>query len=169
MMHTKEHKVSPVEHFATVEAPYHFVESGLPNVYLAGIRYFTNEDGSQFAEIPALKQLMKLIASDLVLSADDLTGPEIRFLRKRLGQRAGEYCKLLGVEPETLSRIEHGKQNISSQVQKLARISYAVISADLELMGHAKSILESMIADMKKKRPKLVLEIDSNQEWREAA
>ena len=169
MMRTKKHTASPTEHLATSKKPFHFVDSGLPNVYLIGIKYFINEDGNQVAEIPALKQLMMLIASDLVLSPDDLTGAEIKFLRKRLGKKGSEYCKFLGVGPETLSRIENGKQKISSQVQKLARISYAVISADLELMRHATAILQSMLAEIKKKKAKLILEIDSNQEWREAA
>jgi len=85
-----------VEKFATAEAPFHFVDSGLPNVYLVGIKYFVCECGEVVAEIPAVKQLMQLIARDLVLCPLDLTGVELRFLRKRLGKKATEYCKYLG-------------------------------------------------------------------------
>src|ERR1035441_4255646 len=76
------------EHLATDQHPFHFTDSGLDNVYLVGIKYFTSPDGRVVAEIPALKQLMRLIARDLVLSKSDLTGPEVRFLRKRLGKKA---------------------------------------------------------------------------------
>ncbi|MGD0730329.1 MAG: hypothetical protein ABR956_03635 [Terracidiphilus sp.] len=98
-----------VEKLATAEEPFHFVDSGLPNVYLVGIKYFVCDCGSVVAEIPASQQLMQLIARDLVSSPLDLTGAELRFLRKRLGKRATEYCKYLGVAPETLSRVESGK------------------------------------------------------------
>src|SRR5208337_3441364 len=42
---------------ATMDDPYHFVDSGLPNVYLSGIRYFRCECGQEMADIPAIKQL----------------------------------------------------------------------------------------------------------------
>jgi transcriptional regulator with XRE-family HTH domain len=134
-----------------------------------GIKYFTHPDGRIVAEIPALKQLMRLIARDLVLSKSGLTGGEVRFLRKRLGKKATDYCKYLGLEPETLSRIENGKQTISSATQKLARLSYAILSEEPGLYDHARTILQSMLEELKPAKEKLVLEIGDNSEWREAA
>jgi transcriptional regulator with XRE-family HTH domain len=159
----------PTEHLATEQHPFHFTDSGLDNVYLVGIKYFTHPDGRVVAEIPALKQLMRLIARDLVLSKSDLTGSEVRFLRKRLGKKATEYCKYLGLEPETLSRIENGKQPISSATAKLARLSYAILSEETDLVDHAKTILQSMLEQFKPAKEKLVLEIHDNHQWREAA
>ncbi len=167
----KDHNciASRVEKTATIEKPYHFLDSGLPNVYLVGIKYFVCECGNIVAEIPAAKQLMQLIARDLVTSSLDLTGAELRFLRKRLGKRASEYCKYLGVAPETLSRVESGKQAISIQSQKLARLSYCVFSEDPNLVECARTILQSILEEIKnkQKKAKIVLEIDVNQEWRE--
>jgi transcriptional regulator with XRE-family HTH domain len=160
---------NPTEHLATDQHPFHFTDSGLDNVYLVGIKYFTHPDGRIVAEIPSLKQLMRVIARDLVLSKSDLTGGEVRFLRKRLGIRATEYCKYLGLEPETLSRIENGKQPISSATQKLARLSYAILSEEPGLYDHAHTILQSMLDELKPTKEKLVLEIHDNNEWREAA
>jgi transcriptional regulator with XRE-family HTH domain len=157
------------EHFATDKNPFHFVDSGLDNVFLVGIKYFISPDGRIVAEIPALKQLMRLIARDLVLSKSDLTGPEVRFLRKRLGKKATEYCKYLGLEPETLSRIENGKQPISSATEKLARLSYAILSEEPGLYDHARTILQSMLDEFKPTKEKIVLEIRDDNEWREAA
>jgi transcriptional regulator with XRE-family HTH domain len=160
---------SRVEKVATIQKPYHFLDSGLPNVYLVGIKYFVCECGNVVAEIPAVKQLMQLIARDLVTSPLDLTGAEIRFIRKRLGKKASEYCKYLGVTPETLSRVESGKQPISIQSQKLARLSYCVFSEDPALVECARTILQSILEEMKnkQKRTKIILEMDVNQEWRE--
>ena len=139
-----------VEKFATTEEPFHFLDSGLPNVYLVGIKYFVCECGNVVAEIPAVKQLMQLIARDLGTSPLDLTGAELRFLRKRLGKKASEYCKYLGFTPETLSRIENEKQEISIQSQKLARLSYCAFSEDPHLLECAKTILQSILEEIKK-------------------
>lgn len=156
-------------YFATEEKPFHFVDSGLDNVYLIGIKYFAYKDGRKVAEIPALKQLMQLIARDVVRSPRDLTGKEVKFLRKRLGKKATEYCTYLGIAPETLSRIENEKQAISPQLQKLARLSYCVFSEDPNLVECARVILQSIVEEIKNghKKEKIVLEMDTNQEWRE--
>ena len=157
------------EHLATDQQPFHFTDCGLDNVYLVGVKYFTHPDGRIVAEIPALKQLMCVIARDLVLSRSDLSGSEVRFLRKRLGKKATEYSRLLGLEPETLSRIENGKQPITSATQKLARLSYAILSEEPGLLDHARVFLQSMLDELQPAKEKLVLEIRGNNEWREAA
>ncbi len=157
------------ECLATAESPFHFVDSGLDNVYLIGIKYFMDDQGNKIAEIPAIKQLMQLIAQDVVLSQRDLTGKEIRFLRKRLGKKGIEYATYLGITPETLSRIENEKQTVSLQLQKLARLAYCVFSADPNLAECAKSILQSILEEIKdkSKKTKIVLEMSDQQEWRE--
>jgi transcriptional regulator with XRE-family HTH domain len=157
-----------VEKFATAEEPFHFVDSGLPNVYLVGIKYFVCECGEFVAEIPAVKQLMQFIARDIVESPFDLTGEELRFLRKRLGMKASKYANLLGFTAETFSRIENRKQTISIQAQKLAKLSYCVFSKDPHLAECGKAILQSILEEIKsKEKKKIVLEMDTNQEWRE--
>lgn len=157
------------EYLATEKKPFHFVDCGLDHVYLVGIKCFVGEDGESIAEIPALEKLMQLIARDVVLSPRDLTGEEIRFLRKRLGKKASEYCSYLGIEPETLSRIENGKQTLSNQGQKLARLSYCVYSADLHLVECARSIFQSILEDIDRsqKKRRIILKMGKNQEWQE--
>lgn len=169
MNHFHNCKSTRLEKFATPAEPFHFTDSGLPNVYLVGIKYFVcSECGNVVAEIPAIKQLMQLIARDIVLSPQDLTGEKIRFLRKRLGKKASEYAKYLGFTPETLSRIENDKQPISVQAQKLARLSYCVFSEDPQLVECAKTILQLILQEIKNdEKDKIVLEMDLNQEWRE--
>jgi transcriptional regulator with XRE-family HTH domain len=168
MTHSHNCTSTRVEKLATLEEPFHFTDCGLSNVYLVGIKYFVCECGSVVAEIPAAKQLMQLIARDIVTSPRDLTGKELRFLRKRLGKKATEYCQYLGFTPENLSRVENGKLPVSIQAQKLARLSYCVFSEDPHLIECAKTILQAILEEIKEqKKTKIVLEMDTNQEWRE--
>lgn len=163
-------KTDRKEFFATVDKPFHFVDSGLDNVYLVGIKYFVDSDGNKIAEIPAIKQLMQLIARDIVLSPRDLNGKEIKFLRKRLGKKATEYCSYLGITPETLSRVENDHQPAGIQTQKMVRLAYCILSDDPNLIQCAKTILESIVEDikiLKAKNKRIVLEIGKNQEWEE--
>ena len=83
---------------ATPESPYHFVGSGLPNVYLVGIKSsLCKSCKEQAADIPAIKQLMTVIARAIIENEAHLTGPEVRFLRKRLGKKSADFAQLVGV------------------------------------------------------------------------
>ncbi len=130
---------------ATMDAPYHFVDSGLPNVYLVGIRYFHCECGQDLADIPAMKQLLNLISRDLVEKTSALSGAEIRFLRKRLGQKSADFSKQIGLEPETLSRIENDHLPASERTDKLIRLYYAVASKDPLLLGEMQTDLDQKL------------------------
>jgi putative zinc finger/helix-turn-helix YgiT family protein len=159
-----------VEKFATDEQPFHFVDSGLPNVYLVGIKYFVCECGNVVAEIPAVKQLMRLIARDLVESNTSLTSKEIRFLRKRLGRRANEFAKELGIEPEHLSRLENGKHPIPEPMDKLIRLIYAVSAGDPDLLKDVMRMVKSWLVTWSKRTAnlKIVKRIDDDNEWSNA-
>lgn len=155
------------EALATQEKPYHFVECGLPNVYLAGIRYLDCECGERVVEIPALKQLMSLIARHVVLKNEALTGDEIRFLRKRLGQKAADFASKVKLQPETLSRVENGKQSIASRTDMYIRIYYSFASKDSVLLDAMKEAVDKVLSQRRrapKKPPKTVVKME-NDEW----
>src|SRR5437773_345905 len=89
---------------ATPDAPYHYVGSGLPNVYLVGVTYYVcPECGSQAAEIPGMKNLFEALGRTIVSKSSGLTGPEFRFLRKRLRKKAIEFAPMVSLTPEYLS------------------------------------------------------------------
>ena len=161
---TGRHRV--IEKFATEEAPFHFTDSGLDNVYLIGIKYFIKEDGSTTAEIPAIKQLMRLIARDLLYSETPLRGQEIRFLRKRLGKRAADFAQLLRIEAETLSRYENEKQDPSDPIDALVRMVYLMSSGDPELQEDANKLMHLLKEDMDRRgQKKIVMKISAANEW----
>jgi putative zinc finger/helix-turn-helix YgiT family protein len=116
------------QHRATRAKPYHFLDSGLPNVYLVGVKYWTcKKCGAQAAEIPAPEQLMDLIAEIIVMKPGLLTGSEIKFLRKRAGKKAADFAQLIGRTPEHLSKLETGALPITEPMDKLIRFSYGFL------------------------------------------
>src|ERR1700738_4083910 len=86
---------------STLENPYKYDGSGLPNVFLVNV---THSNSS--VDIPQIKDLFKSIADRLVMKSSALIGCEVRFLRKRLGKKGIDFSKAIGITPESLSRIE---------------------------------------------------------------
>lgn len=116
---------------ATRRSPYHFTESGLPNVYLVGIRVFAcRKCRDVAAEIPAIEPLLESIARAVVEGEGRLTGAEIRFLRKRLGKKSSEFAQIVGVSPEQVSRWENGSNPPEAAADKLIRLFYVRLSGD---------------------------------------
>ena len=142
------------ESIATREKPYHYTDSGLPNIYLVGVRQFQCECGEKAVEIPAIKQLMSLIARDLTMKNASLTGLEVKFLRKQLGQKANDFAAHIKLQPETLSRIENGKQSAGDKTDMYIRIYYALESKDLVLMDALKFALDKVLLAHRTKSPK---------------
>jgi transcriptional regulator with XRE-family HTH domain len=160
-------KTERTECVATPENPFHFVDSGLSNVYLVGIRYFVHPDGKIVPEIPAVKQLMQLIARDLIEREYALTGHEIRFLRKRLGQKGVDFARAIGIEPETLSRAENDHQKLNESNDKLIRLYYVLASDDAnlaELYKQLRSMMEEWHQTQYTDRKPVVAAV-TNDEW----
>ena len=108
---------------ATQTLPYRFVNSGLPNVYLSGIRYFVcSKCGNQAAELPAVLRLLDAIAVAIVEKNGPLSGSEILFLRTHLGLRAADFAATVGVTPEQVSRWENGHNPPEKSTDKLIRL-----------------------------------------------
>src|ERR1035438_2277387 len=119
---------------ATPETPYHFVGSGLPNVYLVGIDYYVcAECNKQAAEIPAMKQLFEALGRTIVSKQSPLIGPEVRFLRKRLAKKAVEFSPMVSLTPEYLSALENNPDPVDPGRDKLVRVIYRALSDDKKL------------------------------------
>lgn len=109
--------------------PYRFVGSGLPHVFLVGIRWRAcTSCKTEGPVIPRLGELLGLIAHLLLDKGERLTGPELRYLRKHAGLSAVEFAALLLIDPATLSRVEAGKQDLGASADKLSR---AIVLAEI--------------------------------------
>jgi hypothetical protein len=140
---------SAVESISTPDKPYHYVGSGLGNVYLVGVKYWIcTVCGKQAAEIPQMEQLLKSIARTLVEKRSPLIGEQVRFLRKRLGVPSKTFAAWVGVTPEGYSALEK-RATIAEGRDKLVRMIYRVFSHDSKLkkaLTRAKLIEEWLLA-----------------------
>ena len=165
----EEHIHELEEQRATSQSPYHFVGSGLPNVYLVGIKYSVCKTcGEQAADIPAIKQLMQVIARAIVEREAQLTGLEIRFLRKRLGKKSSEFAHLVGVSIEQVSRWENQHNPPERSADKLIRVCYSMLSGDRKLRDKMNKDMEEWlctIAGAGNGQPRICAQL-RNHEWK---
>lgn len=84
----------------------------------------------QELSFPDFNGLLAAIAVARVKTPVKLKGEEIRFLRKALELTAKELALRLYVTPETISRWENDKENMSPPVERLLRLLVAKILAD---------------------------------------
>jgi len=154
------------EFVATTEEPYHFTSSGLSNVFLVGMKYYRCECGEVAAEIPAIKQLLMLIARDLVEKADSLAPEEVRFLRKRIRKSQAEFAKQIGLRPETLSRMERGETRTNERTDKLIRFTYALQSDDSLLLDQLRKAADEMLEQWRHSgQPSKIVATVKNKAW----
>ncbi len=109
-----------------VISEYHYLESGLTNVWLEGVKILKCECGEEVVSIPQILNLHKLIAEILLEQENQLSGREIRFLRKHMGMKAIDFAARLGVDNSTVSRWEHDKERPSESIDRLVRLFYAI-------------------------------------------
>ncbi len=120
---------------ATRARPYHFVDSGLPNIYLIGVKYrVCRKCAAQAVEIPTPVKLMNVIAEAIVMRPGILSGPEIRFLRKRAGKKAADFAAMISNTPEHFSKLETGALPLQEATDKLIRLTYGLLSGDADLL-----------------------------------
>ncbi|MGB8873932.1 MAG: type II TA system antitoxin MqsA family protein [Desulfobaccales bacterium] len=131
----------------THKGKYHYTESGLQNVWLQGVEVFKCDCGEKFAFIPYVQELHKLIGMILLAKEDQLSGREIRFLRKHMGLRAKYFAKELGVGNVTVSRWENGESTPSESLDRFIRLFYATSMGFDEI---AKSLVKDIFPKLKK-------------------
>lgn len=96
------------------EGRYHYVESGLTNVYIQNCRMYECE--GCFTSIPLLpeaKALTACVAEALVEKSGRLSADEVLFLRKSIGMTSEELSTKLRVDRVTVSRWENGRMSIN--------------------------------------------------------
>lgn len=129
---------------------HHYLESGLKNVYLEGVKEFICPKCKEsYIDIPSPELIHIIIA--LVISSKEgmLSGEEIRFMRKELGMTGKAFAHFIGVSPITLSRWENdsGSANKSEAHDRLIRFAFKIMICErLRIMV---SWLENQIENKK--------------------
>jgi putative zinc finger/helix-turn-helix YgiT family protein len=153
------------EHFATIQKPYRFLDSGLKNVYLVGVKYWVCPDcGSQAAEIPAPEQLMNVIAESIAMKQSLLSGAEIKFLRKRVGKKASDFAQLINKTPEHFSKLETEALELQPATDKLIRLVYAMLSGDEKLPTAIRARAEEWLKSIEAKKEERKIQIKKQQD-----
>jgi putative zinc finger/helix-turn-helix YgiT family protein len=112
-----------VRKVATVDHPFLMTWSGLPNVYISGIRYEAcQECGKVAGMFPAVAKLYEALVKVVAIKPSALSGEEIRFLRISVRKKAMDFAKVMGVSPEQVSRWEHGHNQPEKAADKLIRV-----------------------------------------------
>ncbi|MCI0490957.1 MAG: hypothetical protein L0229_30565 [Blastocatellia bacterium] len=117
---------SPSVHRKSIFAePYHYTESGLPNVYLVNVDvYYCEQCGIEVASIPHPRELHLLIVTDILVKPSAMTGDELRFIRKTLMMQPEEFADLLAVETQTILDWQNAKA-LNRQSDSLVRFIFA--------------------------------------------
>jgi len=123
-----EHVEEYEERVATKAKPYHYVRSGLDNVYLVGVKYrYWPQTDMQAAEIPRVPALLDALAKAVLEKRGLLTGDELRYLRKELRLPSKDFAGLVGVTPEQYSRLENGA-TVTPTMDRLVRLLYVALA-----------------------------------------
>lgn len=110
----------------TSKSDYKYLESGLDNVIICDIEMIKCSCGEESALIPRILAVHEAIANCLLDKETQLTGKEIRFLRKEMGLKGRDFANLVSVDNATLSRWENGKTKPSVKADRLIRVLYAI-------------------------------------------
>jgi DNA-binding transcriptional regulator YiaG len=106
-----------------------YPESGLNNVRLFNVPVWTCINGHEEVEIPAVTELHELLAHMVIRKPAPLVGPEVRFLRRRVGLTAKDFAPRIGLTPVRLSQLENNHTGIHKRADLLIRLSVAALIA----------------------------------------
>ena len=89
------------------KGPYHYTDSGLPNVYLKNVKWTVCPVCKEITvEIPRMGQLHRCLGWMVILKDSFLTGQEMIYLRKMLRKNQRQMAEILGVGQVALNRWE---------------------------------------------------------------
>lgn len=104
---------------------YHYLESGLDNVYLRnGFEIMSLADGEEEIFIHDLSGLHKAIGMSLIFKQGLLSGKEIKFIRVMLDFSQKALGKVLGCDYQTILLWEKEKHAIPKMADHLLRVVF---------------------------------------------
>jgi DNA-binding transcriptional regulator YiaG len=92
--------------------PLHYTQCGLPDVWLLNGFCRRETPYGDAVSVENIDGLHRAIALYLVKKKAELTGCEVRFLRKRLDKTQGELATLLRLDPQTVATWEKDQTGI---------------------------------------------------------
>lgn len=113
-------------HFARTgcipQEPFQYLACGLDNIYLTSGYVRKQRGGHWMTSIEDADGLHRAIARHLVLRRKQLSGRELRFLRKNMELTQAELAQLFGVTDQTVARYEKGESEFTGAADMLLRL-----------------------------------------------
>ncbi len=106
---------------------YHYVESGLDNVFIEGIGVLIDDNGDEVVTIPNINGLHRAIALGVIRKTSGMSGRELRFIRTEMGLTQAQLATVLHREPLTISRWERGECPIEPNAEAVIRLQAAEV------------------------------------------
>jgi DNA-binding transcriptional regulator YiaG len=145
---------------------YHYVESGLPNIFLANGVTMTETPRGVVVSIEHADELHHAIAMSIVSRPSPMTKDEFRFLRIELDLSQRLLADILDTTEKTLARWETGEtKTIPGPVQNLLKAYYLDSKEEgriAELLAHL-ATLDRKIVSLENR----IFEFEG-EEWHEA-
>jgi putative transcriptional regulator len=123
----------------------HYTSCGLDNIYLAGgfkRRQTRYGDGVSIVNVEGLHLA---IGRSLVTGAQELTGPEIRFLRKEMKYTQEELAGMLKVSDQAVARWEKGECEIPGPAEIVIRGLYRQHVGDVVNVRKISELMQRLV------------------------
>lgn len=100
--------------------------------------------------VPDLEGLAAAVAVARAFLPVELTGSEVRFMRKVIGMSAKDFAEALKLDPASLSRWENNKQVLGGWAESQVRLATVAILA--QRMPHLRPDMEKLFRMVPRKR-----------------
>lgn len=149
--------------------PYHYSECGLDYVFLVnGFNRYPLENGEIVTVIEDVEGLHCTIRNIVIELPRQLTGAEIRFLRREMDMSQRQLASVLGVEEQTVSLWERSGRNMPPPAERFLRAwvkEHDSNRPEIRELTERLNALDRELADLEKR-----LELTrSDATWKKAA
>ena len=140
---------------------YHYLECGLDDVYLVNGFEWRQTARSKSIAIRDIDTLHHVIGEHLCQGRKELSGKEIRFLRREMLMSQATLAELFDVKEQTVHRWETGKSPLPRAAENLVRLMY------LDNMPSVRRRLEQ-IADLEDEIDHLIFKFNTDTQYDES-
>jgi DNA-binding transcriptional regulator YiaG len=123
---------------------YQYTLCGLDYVYLVNGYVRQETPHGTAVSVQDVEGLHRAIADDIIRNRAQLSGQEIRFLRKEMDLSQSNLAVLLGVDSQTVARWEKNASNIHGSADRLLRVLYEFNVCGDECVRRVVDILKDM-------------------------
>lgn len=141
---------------------YHYVESGLSNVYLKNGYMVDCTDGDEFVSIGDMDGLHRALGKSIVNKGKPLSHEEFKFLRIELNLSQRMLGHRFGVSEQTIARYEKGQSDIPRTTDAALRSLY---TESIDQHSPVSYFLDLLASSEAKQAAEQILVEETDQRW----